>query len=156
MLDLYLSDKYKHHWDEIVRLAHIDDEASRKLLRAYALEGVRLSTQSFGLFRHVAEDITIEENGKEHKLKPGDEVFVNLVLPRHSCINYRSAQIWILLLSQIHQRSTSIVPKVPTWHMGGVRIVALDKKLTLLRILRFCAHSHVFRNYAPRLDPRDN
>jgi hypothetical protein len=79
MLDLYLSDKYKDQWAEIVRLAHRDDDESLKKLRAFALEGVRLSTQSFGLFRDVAKDCTIEEGGKAYHLKVGDEIFVNLV-----------------------------------------------------------------------------
>jgi len=80
MLDVYLSKEYSHHWEEIVRLAHLDDPHSRKLLRAYALEGCRLSTQAFGLFRNVAETVTIAENGKSTSLKVGDEIFVNLVL----------------------------------------------------------------------------
>jgi len=80
MLDVYLSKDYSHHWDEIVRLAHLDDPHSRKLLRAYALEGCRLSTQAFGLFRNVAEPISIEENGKTTNLKVGEQIFVNLVL----------------------------------------------------------------------------
>lgn len=79
MLDIYLSDKYKKHWPEIVRLAQLDDAASRKKLRAYALEACRLSTQSYGLFRRVAENCVIEEGGKQYYLKPGEEIFVNLV-----------------------------------------------------------------------------
>jgi hypothetical protein len=79
MLDLYFSKQYQHHWPEIVRLAHIDDAASRKRLRAYALEACRISSQSFGLFRHVAEDCVIEEGGKAIHLKAGEEIFVNLV-----------------------------------------------------------------------------
>lgn len=94
MLDVYLSDKYSHHWSEIVRLAHIDDEPSRKKLRAYALEGVRLSTQSFGLFRDVAENCTVEEGGKSFNLKPGDEIFVNLVFPSNCMgLTVRSVRI---------------------------------------------------------------
>jgi linoleate 8R-lipoxygenase / 9,12-octadecadienoate 8-hydroperoxide 8R-isomerase len=80
MLDLYLSDRYKKHWPEIVRLAQLDDEASRKKLRAYALEACRLFTQSYGLFRRVAEDCVVEEGGTKYSLKTGDEIFVNLVL----------------------------------------------------------------------------
>ena len=79
MLDLYLSKKYCHHWPEIVRLANLDDAASRKKLRAYALEACRISTQSFGLFRRVGEDCVIEEAGKKYNLKKDDEIFVNLV-----------------------------------------------------------------------------
>jgi len=78
-LDFYLSGNYHHHWPEIVRLAHLDDATSRKKLRAYALEATRISTQSFGLFREVAADCVVEEGGKQYNLKPGDEIFVNLV-----------------------------------------------------------------------------
>ena len=79
MLDVYLSEKYKHHWPEIVRLANLDDAPSRKKLRGYALEACRISTQSFGLFRRVAEPTVVEEAGVKFNLKPGDEVFVDLV-----------------------------------------------------------------------------
>lgn len=79
MLDVYFSEKYHHHWADIVKLAQLDDAASRKKLRAYALEACRLSTQSFGLFRRVAEPAVIEEAGKKYNLKTNDQVFVNLV-----------------------------------------------------------------------------
>lgn len=79
MLDIYMQPKYSHHWPEIVKLAQLDDKESRKKLRAYALEACRLSTQSFGLFRRVQEDCTIDEAGVTYNLKAGDEVFVNLV-----------------------------------------------------------------------------
>lgn len=84
MLDLLLSKEYIHHWPEIVRLANCDDEPSRKLLRAYALEACRISTQSFGLFRRVDAKVTVEEGGIKHDLNPGDEIFVNLVNCRSS------------------------------------------------------------------------
>ena len=81
MLDIYLSDKYHHHWPEIVRLAQLDDAASRKKLRAYALEACLLATQAFGLYRRVAEATVVEEAGKTFKLQKDDEIFVNLVAP---------------------------------------------------------------------------
>jgi linoleate 10R-lipoxygenase len=81
MLDLYMSEKYAHHWPTIVKLAKLDDKESREKLRRYAMEACRLNTQSFGLFRTVAKDITIEEAGTTYNLKAGEEVFVNLVLP---------------------------------------------------------------------------
>lgn len=86
MLDVYLSEKYRHHWPEIVRLAHLDEAESRRRLRPYALEACRISTQSFGLFRRVAEPCMVEEAGKKVNLKPGDEIFVNLVRPAHSSL----------------------------------------------------------------------
>lgn len=78
MLDLYMSEKYSHHWPEIVRLAKVDD---KERLRRYAMEGCRLSTQNFGLSRSVAQDISIEERDITYNLKAGDKVFVNLVRP---------------------------------------------------------------------------
>src|SRR5271155_360849 len=79
MLEIYLRDEYKQHWPEIEMLAHKTDAASRRKLRAYALEACRLSTQSYGLFRRVGEPVTVTESGKTYNLKPGDNVFVNLV-----------------------------------------------------------------------------
>src|SRR5436190_16976806 len=87
MLDLYLSGKYAKHWPEIVRLARLDDAASRKKLRAYALEACRLSTQSYGLFRRVAKNCVVEEGGKQYSLKTGEEIFVNLVLSPTCCVH---------------------------------------------------------------------
>jgi len=79
MLDVYMSEKYAHHWPEILRLAKLDDKESREKLRRYAMEACRLSTQSFGLFRTVAKDTTIDEAGTTYNLKAGEEIFVNLV-----------------------------------------------------------------------------
>jgi hypothetical protein len=79
MLDLFLSDKYKADWDNIVKLAQKDDADSRAKLRKYALEGGRIATQSFGLFRDVAKATSVTENGKTTNLQPGQEIFVNLV-----------------------------------------------------------------------------
>ena len=84
-----------------MRLAHLDDAASRKKLRAYALEGTRLSTQSYGLFRDVASDCTIEEAGVQYNLKAGDEIFVNLVILDVIIVNFRLVLISILSLFQI-------------------------------------------------------
>jgi hypothetical protein len=81
LLDLYLSEKYKKHWPEICRLAQQDDDASKKTLRKYVMEGDRISTQSFGLFRRVAEATVVKEAGATYNLKPNDEIFVNLVIP---------------------------------------------------------------------------
>jgi hypothetical protein len=56
------------------------------------MEACRLSTQSFGLFREVAEKVTVEEAGVKHNLNPGDEVFVNLVRPRNSSLTIGGSQ----------------------------------------------------------------
>lgn len=139
MLDLYLSDKYKKHWPEIVRLAQLDDAASRKKLRAYALEACRLSTQSYGLFRRVAEYCVVEEGGKQYNLKPGDEIFVNLVLPPICCthVNSRLGPMSIQKHSLILWKSNSTVPRAHTSITDGVHIIVLVKKSISLPILRF-------------------
>jgi hypothetical protein len=74
-----MSKEYSHHWPEIVKLAKLDDKESRMKLRRYSMEGCRLSTQTSGIPRSVAQDISIEEGGRTYNLKPGDKVFVNLV-----------------------------------------------------------------------------
>jgi hypothetical protein len=84
MLDLFLSDKYKADWDNIVKLAQKDDADSRAKLRKYAMEGCRIATQSFGLFRDVAKATSVTEAGKTTNLQPGQEIFVNLVPPTTS------------------------------------------------------------------------
>jgi len=84
MLDLFLSDQYKDDWAQIIKLAEKDDAPAREKLRRYAMEGCRISTQSFGLFRSVSKATRITEAGKTYDLKPGDEIFVNLVSPQDS------------------------------------------------------------------------
>ena len=139
MLDIYLSDKYKKHWPEIVRLAQLDDAPSRKKLRAYALEACRLCTQSFGLFRRVAENCVVEEGGKQYNLKTGDEIFVNLVLSPTCCphVDSRLVPTSIRQHSLILWKSNSIVPRAHTSITDGVHINALVKKSILLLTLQF-------------------
>lgn len=112
MLDVYLQPQYAHHWPEIVRLAKLDDADSRKKLRGYAMEACRISSQSFGLFRKVAEDVTLDENGTTYNLKVGDEVFANLVSSVLSFSNVRSEPILILMRSLIPWKSISLVLKI--------------------------------------------
>jgi hypothetical protein len=78
MLDVYLSEKHSHHWPEIIQLARAGNQEK---LRKYAMEGCRLSTQSFGLSRSVVRDISIKEGNTTSNLKPGDQVFLDLVPP---------------------------------------------------------------------------
>jgi hypothetical protein len=142
VIDLYLSEKYNHHWPEIVRLSHLNDAASLKKLRAYALEASRISTQSYGLFRTVAEDTVIQEGGKSYDLKKGQEIFVNLVLDNNKNLvtDNSPPQMLILRHSLIPWKSNSIVRRVRTSIMDGVRIIVLARKSVLLLILLFCAH----------------
>jgi hypothetical protein len=78
MLDVYMSEKYIHHWPAIVQFAADGD---KEQLRRYAMEGCRLSRQCFAPSRSVTQDISIEERGTIYNLKPGDKVSVNLVCP---------------------------------------------------------------------------
>jgi len=127
MLDVYLQPEYSHHWPEIVRLAKLDDADSRKKLRGYALEACRLSSQSFGLFRRVAEDVSLEENGTTYNLKAGDEVFANLVSSVLSCSNVRLEPMLILMHSLIPWKLTSPVPKI------HISITGLDRTRASVR-----------------------
>ena len=128
MLDIYLQPEYSHHWPEIVRLAKLDDTDSRKKLRGYAMEACRLSSQSFGLFRRVAEDVTLEENGTTYNLKTGDEVFANLVISRVSYSNVRWEPMLILMRSLIPWKSISLVPKIHISLMDLVHTRALVRR----------------------------
>jgi len=156
MLDLYFSDKYHHHWADIVKLAQQDDAASRKKLRAYAMEACRLSTQSFGLFRRVAEPTVVEEAGKKYNLKTDDEVFVNLVFSSISKLNVRSEQTSIHLPSPIHWRSNLIVQRVRTSITDGDRIVVSGRRSIRLRIRLFYVRLQGCLICVRRLDRRGN
>lgn len=80
MLDLYLSDKYKHHWADISEAAQSNSSADFEKLRKYALEGQRLNPASFGLVRIAAQDdIEIQDGDRDLKINKGDQVFTNFV-----------------------------------------------------------------------------
>lgn len=82
MMDLYLSDEYAKDWNDIVTLAHKDDEASRKLLTRYVLEAIRISSAAAGVSRKVAKDIVVSDGAEQVDLKAGDMLFVDLVICR--------------------------------------------------------------------------
>jgi linoleate 10R-lipoxygenase len=84
LLDLYLSDEYQQDWNEIVRLAKIDDQASREKLTRYTMEGVRLSTVAPQLNRNVARDAVVDNGGEQVHCKEGDIIFLDLVPPLFS------------------------------------------------------------------------
>ena len=136
MLDVYFSDKYKHHWPKICDLAKRDDADARKALRAYALEAGRLATQAVGLFRNVTQDYVLEEGGKTYKVKTGDKVFVNLVNnPRLTKdVAYpRSVQTLIQLPSPIHWKSNLIVRRGHMSSTDGDRTNVWEGESILLR-----------------------
>ncbi|KAI5843292.1 cytochrome P450 [Tricharina praecox] len=83
VLDLFLSDEYKHHWRTIQDLARdkIDPEGSLQQLRKYAWEGSRLATAAFGIIREVAVDSAVIQDGPQRtvNLKKGESVFLNFI-----------------------------------------------------------------------------
>ncbi|KAL3419627.1 linoleate diol synthase [Phlyctema vagabunda] len=80
MMELYLSDKYKHHWPAIQKVAQSNSPADFEKLRKYALEGYRLATPAFGLVRVAAVDgIEIKDGKKTAKFNKGDHAFTDFV-----------------------------------------------------------------------------
>ena len=80
MLDLYLSDEYKHHWEDIQDCSLSDEPEDFNKLFRYGLEGYRLATPAFGLLRKAAVDAVIQDgkNGPVH-VHEGDQIYVNFV-----------------------------------------------------------------------------
>ena len=120
------------------------------------MEACRLSSQSFGLFRRVAEDVTLEENGTTYNLKTGDEVFANLVISRVSYSNVRWEPMLILMRSLIPWKSISLVPKIHISLMDLVHTRALVRRWILWPIRLSCAVSLGCRTSDVHLDHRDN
>jgi len=82
IIDYYLLGEGKEHWPAIAKLANENtDEAFDKLMH-YVLEGARLNGET-AIFRAVAKETSITEDGKTTNLKPGDTVFVNLRAVSH-------------------------------------------------------------------------
>ncbi|KAI9845144.1 MAG: hypothetical protein M1837_005029 [Sclerophora amabilis] len=77
-LDYYLSDAGKVHLPEINRLAKLNSpEADDKILH-YCMEGIRLNG-TFGSYREATASVTVDDNGRQVPVKPGDHVFVSFV-----------------------------------------------------------------------------
>ncbi|KAL1639238.1 hypothetical protein SLS58_008080 [Diplodia intermedia] len=51
LIDVYMSDEYKHHWPTIVELAQSDTPEAFEKLKKYALEGFRLFPAASGVLR---------------------------------------------------------------------------------------------------------
>ncbi|KAG8526808.1 uncharacterized protein KY384_008237 [Bacidia gigantensis] len=78
LIDYYLSDKGKQHLPDINKTAKTPGpEADKKLLH-YAMEGIRLNG-TFGAYRLATEDTTLDDNGRQVKVKKGDKVFCSFV-----------------------------------------------------------------------------
>lgn len=82
MLDLYLSDEYKHHWERIADLSLSDarDQNAFEELKRYGLEAFRLAPSAFGLVRSAACDATIHDGKKGTiKVSEGQQIYTNFV-----------------------------------------------------------------------------
>ncbi|KAL4803481.1 heme peroxidase [Aspergillus unguis] len=65
MIDLYLSDEYRHHWPAIQKLAESDDPSAFEDLKRYVLEAYRLSPPAPGTTRLNTRPSTIEIHDRD-------------------------------------------------------------------------------------------
>ncbi len=80
MLDFYLTEKNKHHWEAIQMLAKEDTPEAFEKLRKYALEAFRLATPAAGVLRTVDTDCaTIHDGEREVQVKKGESIFLDFV-----------------------------------------------------------------------------
>lgn len=81
LIDFYLREENKAHWEEIQSLSG-ETTQTNWILTNYVLEGARLSN-SLGIFRDVepvnGECVTIVQNGQTITAKKGDRLFVSFV-----------------------------------------------------------------------------
>lgn len=79
VLDFYLMPENAQHLSEIQRFSQINTIEAFETLKKYALEGVRLSN-SFTLVRRViAEEIAIEDMGRQLTLRKDESVHISFV-----------------------------------------------------------------------------
>jgi hypothetical protein len=80
LIDLYLSDKYYHHWPAIQELSRSDKPEDFEKLKKYALEGFRLSTPAFGVLRNGGTDgVTIHDGPRDINVKQGESIFADFI-----------------------------------------------------------------------------
>ncbi|ETS85989.1 hypothetical protein PFICI_04014 [Pestalotiopsis fici W106-1] len=79
LIDVYLSDDYKKHWKDIVRLSQSDDPKAFEQLKQYALEGFRLFPPASGVIRVVASQAPVTVASAPKPLSPGSGVFVDFM-----------------------------------------------------------------------------
>jgi hypothetical protein len=77
-MDYYLSDEGQCHLPDIHRLANEDTTESDDKLMHYAMEAIRLNG-TFGSYRESHTTTTIDDDGRQVPIKPGDKVFVSFV-----------------------------------------------------------------------------
>ena len=75
-MDYYLD--HPEHLAEINRIAKIPGEETEDKLLHYAMEGIRLNG-TFGSYRLATESHTVNDDGRQVEVKPGDRVFCSFV-----------------------------------------------------------------------------
>ena len=80
MLDVYLRDEYRHHWEAIRKCAWSNDPADFEKLKKYALEANRLAPAAFGVARTAAAKATVNDGAHGSvPVAPDDTVYVDFV-----------------------------------------------------------------------------
>jgi len=77
VIDFYLDEARKDHYDNIVKLSKSNDAASAELLRGYVCEAMRLRPQFPGLYREAVVDATIPQGPglPAMQIKKGDRIW---------------------------------------------------------------------------------
>lgn len=82
LIDFYMQEENKVHWNEIQRLATLNTPEADQSIIKYVLEGTRLSN-SLGIMRNVdpvdGQPLSIAQNGQNISVKKGDKLFVSFV-----------------------------------------------------------------------------
>ncbi|GME25196.1 Psi-producing oxygenase A [Neofusicoccum parvum] len=80
LIDVYLSDAYRHHWADIAKLAQSDSPEAFEKLKKYALEGFRLFPAASGVVRAVATPTaTIADGPRAVPVHAGQTLFVDFI-----------------------------------------------------------------------------
>ncbi|KAL4791504.1 heme peroxidase [Aspergillus venezuelensis] len=79
LLDLYLSDRYAHHWPAIRSLAQSDDPEAFDKLKKYALEGLRLAPPTPGTLRKAKRTSNLHDGPTTHSIPKDTLIFASFV-----------------------------------------------------------------------------
>lgn len=79
LIDVYMSDKYAHHWPDIVSLARSDSPAAFEKLKKYALEGFRLFPAASGILRVAPAATTITDGPRTAPVPANSTLFLSFV-----------------------------------------------------------------------------
>lgn len=144
IVDYYLSEEGKKHLPEINRIAKEDTEESDEKLLRYCMEAIRLNG-IFGSYRESQTSLSVQDEGRDVQVQPGDKVFVGFVrLPNTSTTlpplltatnmrRRRSKQIATQPSSPTRTKSTLTALWIPTSSTVSVRTPASAKRLARSR-----------------------